>query len=237
MLSFLFKFTPYIKLMRSYITLVYNYIRTGRYAVSTKHFEGMEHTIRHHSDHKTPVFGLVVATNIHGEIGYKGNLLWHVEGDLPRFKDITTGNIIISGRVTHEGMPKVMKDRTRIVITGSLTKRKAINDPKNDIYAVSSFEEAVSLAVDLARACSIPYVYFVGGAGVYEEAMKMVDFALTTIVHKPVLRADTVIPDFGFPKEDWINHRSSVIVEDPDNDGMIVPSHTYMLSIRRRKES
>ena len=55
------------------------------------------------------------------ELGEKNELLWHIPGDLPRFKKLTWGHPVIMGRKTHAtfqykgGAP--LPGRTNIVIT------------------------------------------------------------------------------------------------------------------------
>lgn len=50
---------------------------------------------------------LILACDPKGGIGYNGKLPWSkIEGDLPRFKELTTGKIVLMGRNTYESLPK-----------------------------------------------------------------------------------------------------------------------------------
>jgi dihydrofolate reductase len=50
---------------------------------------------------------LIVAFDPKGGIGYNGKLPWSkIEGDLPRFKELTTNKIVLMGRNTYESLPK-----------------------------------------------------------------------------------------------------------------------------------
>lgn len=50
---------------------------------------------------------LIVACDPKGGIGYENKLPWSkIEGDLPRFKELTTGKNIVMGKRTWESLPK-----------------------------------------------------------------------------------------------------------------------------------
>lgn len=50
---------------------------------------------------------LIIACDPKGGIGYNGKLPWSkIEGDLPRFKELTTGKIVLMGRNTWDSLPK-----------------------------------------------------------------------------------------------------------------------------------
>jgi dihydrofolate reductase len=62
---------------------------------------------------------LIIACDPNGGIGYENKLPWSkIEGDLPRFKALTTGKAIVMGRNTYESLPiKPLPNRLNIVIT------------------------------------------------------------------------------------------------------------------------
>lgn len=62
---------------------------------------------------------LIVACDPKGGIGYKNKLPWsNIEGDLPRFKELTTGKVILMGRNTWESLPKrPLPNRINVVVT------------------------------------------------------------------------------------------------------------------------
>jgi dihydrofolate reductase len=67
---------------------------------------------------------LIVACDSRGGIGYQGKLPWDkIEGDLPRFKELTTGKIVVMGRKTYDSLPvKPLPDRINIVISSTEIK-------------------------------------------------------------------------------------------------------------------
>lgn len=62
---------------------------------------------------------LILACDPDGGIGFNNSLPWkHLEGDLPRFKNLTQGQAIVMGRNTWDSLPiKPLPDRLNIVIT------------------------------------------------------------------------------------------------------------------------
>ena len=50
---------------------------------------------------------LIIACDPKGGIGFDGKLPWSkIEGDLPRFKALTTGKVVLMGRNTYDSLPK-----------------------------------------------------------------------------------------------------------------------------------
>ena len=50
---------------------------------------------------------LIVACDPKGGIGYNGKLPWDkLQGDLPRFKELTTNQVVLMGRKTWDSLPK-----------------------------------------------------------------------------------------------------------------------------------
>ena len=110
--------------------------------------------------------GILVAVSPEGIIGKDNTIPWHYSADLKRFKRLTTGNTIIMGRKTWESLPiKPLPDRRNIVITRSSIK---------DIECFQSIDDAL-------QTCEGD-VWFIGGAGIYQEAMQKADIIDMTLV-------------------------------------------------------
>jgi dihydrofolate reductase len=112
------------------------------------------------------VRGIIVAVSPEGVIGVGGRVPWHYPADLKRFKRLTLGTTIIMGRLTWESIgSKPLKGRRNLVVT-----RRALP-------GVECFKD-LSEALD----SSPGEVWFVGGARLYEEAMKYADLIDVTYV-------------------------------------------------------
>ena len=99
--------------------------------------------------------GILVAVSPEGIIGKNNMIPWHYSADLKRFKRLTTGNTVIMGRKTWESLPiKPLPNRRNIVIT------------RSSIEEIDCFQ-----SIDDALQTCKGDVWFIGGAGIYEEAM------------------------------------------------------------------
>ena len=63
----------------------------------------------------------VVAAADNDIIGRDGDLPWHLPADLRRFRRLTTGHVVVMGRLTHESivdrLGHPLADRTSIVVS------------------------------------------------------------------------------------------------------------------------
>ena len=141
--------------------------------------------------------GILVAVSPEGIIGKDNTIPWHYSADLKRFKRLTTGNTIIMGRKTWESLPiKPLPNRRNIVITRSSIK---------DIECFQSIDDAL-------QTCEGD-VWFIGGAGIYQEAMQKADVIDMTLVPDSVSGEDCIY----FPAIDksWIEGDTNVLEDDP----------------------
>ena len=78
---------------------------------------------------------LIIACDPKGGIGYQNKLPWSkIEGDLPRFKELTTGKIVLMGRNTYESLPKKpLPNRTNWVKT--TRPINGVTNPDDDVIA------------------------------------------------------------------------------------------------------
>ena len=126
--------------------------------------------------------GILVAVSPEGIIGKDNAIPWHYSTDLKRFKRLTTGNTIIMGRKTWESLPKKpLPERRNIVIT------------RSSIDGVECFR-----SIDDALQTCEGDIWFIGGAGIYEEAMGKVDVIDMTLVPDKVKGNNCIY----FPKID-----------------------------------
>lgn len=141
--------------------------------------------------------GILVAVSPEGIIGKDNTIPWHYSADLKRFKKLTTDNTIIMGRKTWESLPiKPLPNRRNIVITRSSIK---------DIECFQSIDDAL-------QTCEGD-VWFIGGAGIYQEAMQKADIIDMTLVPDSVSGEDCIY----FPAIDksWIEGDTNVLEDDP----------------------
>lgn len=130
---------------------------------------------------------IIAAVARNRAIGHNNKLLYWLPNDLKRFKALTTGHTIIMGRRTFESLPKgALPNRRNVVLS-----RGYGEFPGCDKY--SSLEEALNNCKEDED------VFIIGGASVYEQAMKFADRLLLTEIDDTPQEADAFFPDYS----DW----------------------------------
>ena len=88
------------------------------------------------------MLGLIVAYAKNRVIGNKGMIPWRIKGEQLRFKELTTGNIVIMGRRSYEEIGRPLPNRETIVV--SSTK----NFDQEHCVTVKSLKEAIELSIE-----------------------------------------------------------------------------------------
>ena len=138
---------------------------------------------------------VIVAAAENGVIGRNNALPWHLPDDLRYFKRRTLGKPIVMGRKTYESIGRPLPGRTNIVITRNPGFVAA------GVKVVSSLDEALRLAGDIAVIDGAEELVVIGGAEIYREAMPQADRLYLTEVHA-VIEGDAVLPEI-----DWAQWR------------------------------
>lgn len=147
----------------------------------------------------------IVAIGDNFEIGFNGDLIWHIKEDLKRFKRLTMGHPVIMGRKTRESLPKALPGRTNIVIS------------RNPEYSApeSIIAHSITDALKIARkAEGSDKVFIIGGGQVYDEAFPLLDSLEITHIYDTPGNVDTYFPKVKI--DDWTLTDNSEIFETPD---------------------
>jgi len=131
---------------------------------------------------------LIVAFAKNQVIGNKGCIPWKIKGEQKRFRELTTGNVVIMGRRSYEEIGRPLPDRTTIVVSG--TK----NFDGENCMTAKSLKEAIEMAGDRK-------IYISGGARLYEEALPLVEKMYITEIDLEA-EGDTFFPEFD--KEQFV---------------------------------
>lgn len=129
------------------------------------------------------MLGLIVAVAHNNVIGNKGSIPWRIKGEQRRFKELTTGNIVIMGRRSFQEIGHPLPNRKTILISNTFTYED------ENCTTVGSLTEALKLAGDKTA-------YIAGGARLYEEALAYADKLYITRVELEV-EGDTYFPAFN----------------------------------------
>jgi dihydrofolate reductase len=138
---------------------------------------------------------LVVAAAANDVIGRGGDLPWRLPGDLRRFRQLTTGHVVVMGRLTHESilnrLGHPLANRTSIVI--SRTLRDAGDDR---VVLVNSVESALAAAASIGALAGSGEFFVIGGESVYRQALPAVDRIYLTRVHEAFAGDRRMPPDW-----------------------------------------
>lgn len=133
------------------------------------------------------MISIIAAVAKNRAIGFENKLLYWLPNDLKRFKALTTGHTIIMGRNTYESLPKGALPNRRNVVLSRTTKEL----PGCEVFP--TLEKAL-------KSCAPNEdIYIIGGARVYEQAIKFADRLCLTEINDTPKDADAFFPDYS----DW----------------------------------
>lgn len=128
---------------------------------------------------------LVAAIGRNRELGFDNQLLWHLPGDLPRFKALTMGNPIVMGRKTYDSIGKPLPGRNNIV----LTRNAAFAN--QGLTVVNSVEQALTAG----QADNSGALFVIGGGEIYTLFLPHATrLELTLVDDAP--QADAFFPEY-----------------------------------------
>jgi dihydrofolate reductase len=125
---------------------------------------------------------MIAAVAENNALGKNNELVWHLPNDFKRFKSLTTGHHIIMGRKTFESFPKLLPNRTHVIIT-----RQKDYKPEGCIV-VDSIEKAIAVCPENETA------FIIGGGEIYNLGLPFADQLEITRVHHS-FEADAFFPE------------------------------------------
>ncbi|WP_296638344.1 dihydrofolate reductase [Polaribacter sp.] len=126
---------------------------------------------------------IIAAFAKNNELGRDNDLIWYLPADLKRFKQVTTGHHIIMGRNTYDSIGKPLPNRTSVIVTRNTDYQK------EGCLVANSLEQALEMAKEDEQ------IFIIGGAQIYEYAVKqqLADVLDITFVHEK-FEADVYFP-------------------------------------------
>lgn len=123
---------------------------------------------------------VLAAVGRNGAIGRDGGLIWHLPGDLPRVKQLTTGHTLVMGRKTFDSIGRPLPDRRSVVVTRS----PGWSHP--GVEVAHSLPDALGIA-------GAGTVFLFGGGEIYAQGLEWADrMELTEVDDAP--EADAFFP-------------------------------------------
>ena len=135
------------------------------------------------------MISLIAAMSKNRVIGNNNSLIWKLPSDLKRFKELTSGGIVIMGRKTYESIGKPLPNRRNIIIT------------RDESYSATGCEIAHSIqeAIEISNNISVD-VFIIGGGEVYSQFLSIANKIYLTVIHED-FEGDTYFPEIG---DEWI---------------------------------
>jgi len=131
---------------------------------------------------------IIVAMSSNGVIGKDNDLPWKLPTDLKRFKEITSGNIILMGRKCYESIGRPLPNRTNIVLTRNTELEIEGCLVRND------FESVIEEFKDKE-------IFVIGGSDIYEMAFPIASkLYLTNITDE--IEGDVILK--GLNPAEWL---------------------------------
>jgi dihydrofolate reductase len=121
-------------------------------------------------------------------IGNKGEIPWKINGEQKKFKEMTTGNIVVMGRKTHEDIGRLLPNRTNVV----LTRNKEYIPKDKDVLAFCYKYDFLSMFRDIGDEIII---FVIGGEQIYKEFLPICDYATVSYVDGSY-EGDAFLPEF-----------------------------------------
>lgn len=151
------------------------------------------------------IISLIVALASNRAIGKENQLLWHISGDLKRFKKMTLGHTIVMGRNTLLSLPSgPLPKRRNIVLSSSMPDCFGGN-----CEIAHSLDEVIEYTKNEAE------IFIIGGGQVYKQFLPLTDKLYLTVVEKD-FEADTFFPEVDFNDFELIEMER--ITDDPSVD-------------------
>jgi dihydrofolate reductase len=146
-------------------------------------------------------------------IGRDNGIPWHLPNELQLFKRITMGHHIVMGRRTWESIGRLLLGRTTVIVTRQLD------------YMAPGAVVVPSLEAAIAACGDDPDIFVIGGAQLYQSALRMTDRIYLTGVD-PEIDGDTRMPEFDISR--WRETESQSFPADERH------AHPYRLSLLER---
>ncbi|MCX6796867.1 MAG: dihydrofolate reductase [Candidatus Doudnabacteria bacterium] len=135
----------------------------------------------------TPKISLIAAVAKNLAIGKDNKLLYYIPSDLKRFKQITSGHVVIMGKKTFESMDsKPLPNRQNIVIA----LQKDYEAP--GCITVHSIDEAFQKAKEIEK----QEIFVIGGGSIYAQTIKHANKLYITVIDDEPEGADAFFPPY-----------------------------------------
>lgn len=128
---------------------------------------------------------IIAAVGKNNELGKDNTLIWPIKEDLKFFKNVTTGHTVIMGSNTFYSLPKVLPNRTNIVLS-----RKNLVLPEG-VILYHNIDEFLNDYKDKDE-----IVFVIGGGSIYRLFIDKANEIYLTEIDKECREATVYFPEF-----------------------------------------
>lgn len=177
------------------------------------------------------IVSLLVAAAENDVIGRDGALPWRLPKDARRFRELTTGHVVVMGRVTYDSivaaLGRPLPDRASIVITRATQPpgppataqspspaspgAGGTGPAEGQVLWADSLKSALELAERIATAAGDTEIFVVGGVSIFRDVLPLADRIYLTRVHH-VVEGDRSMPSGWLAGFDLV--RSEEVIDE-----------------------
>ena len=150
------------------------------------------------------MLSIIVAKGKNNIIGKENKLLWTLPADMKRFRELTTGHVIIMGRKTFESLGKILPNRKHVVFTQN-PDFKVDDENVQIVHSMLEIKEYIDNDEEN---------FVIGGAMIYSLTMPHVTKMYVTEINKD-FDGDTFFPKIN--TSIWKETRREKGTQDEDN--------------------
>ena len=176
------------------------------------------------------IVSLIVAAAENDVIGRDGALPWRLPKDARRFRALTTGHVVVMGRVTYDSivaaLGRPLPDRASIVVTragrppgvaggdaggAGVAGASGTGGADGRVLWADSLGAALDLAERIAAAAGDTEFFVVGGVSIYRDTLPRADRVYLTRVHH-LVEGDRSMPSGWLDGFDLV--RSEEVIDE-----------------------
>lgn len=154
------------------------------------------------------MINIIACVGQNQELGFKGDLVFHLKKDMAFFKQTTMNHPVLMGLKTCESLPHALPGRTNYVLTYNP------DSLPNGFIGVTDLE-------GFFKEHQKEDIFVIGGGMVYRQALAFADILYLTEVEASA-KADVFFPDFDKSKY------NRVILEQGEENGVIFTIAKYI---------
>ena len=134
------------------------------------------------------MFSIIAAIGKNNEIGKKGDLVFHLKGDMRFFRETTKGHTVVMGKTTWNSLPAKLKNRINLVVS----RGEVPGDPDGTIADLNQYIKE--------HRNSDKQIFIIGGGSMYKAFLPYAKELYLTEIDAIDPEADVFFPTFDKDK-------------------------------------